>query len=361
MSPIHLGMVTARTSSGRGHAAFSGPDSEWDRLALSAHAPLFSRPGWVRPWSAMARRRLEIVVAGPTARPTALLPMVARGGGLGSAADWHVPVLEAIALDDGAMDELAEAVIDGRRRVTLDFCDPGGATATGFRRALVARGFTIRERVKMHSPFVDLGAGREAFGDGLGAKKLRELGRRRRRLEEEGRVTLAVDDGSTDLDRALTEGFAVEGSGWKAATGTAIRSRPRTERFYRDVAAWAAGEGMLRLAFLRVDGLAIAFDLALVAAGREWLLKTGYSPAWSRYSPGSLLRAAAIDRAFDDGLTAYEFAGGADRWKLEWTGRCRDIGVIDAFAPGAMGDLLRGGSRAARRLRCLAHMDMRRR
>ncbi|HEX9977762.1 MAG TPA: GNAT family N-acetyltransferase [Acidimicrobiia bacterium] len=351
-------MVTVASPSSQKPAALEFSDSEWDRLALLTAAPPFSRPGWIRPWSAMAGRRLKVVRVGSGEHPAGLIPMVARGGGLASAADWHVPMLEAIAVDDRAMASLAAAAIDGRRRVTIDFCDSGGRTAATFRRELATRGFSVRERCRMESPFVDLVAGHDSYAAGLGAKKLRELGRRRRRLGAEGRVSVGVSDGSTDLDRALSEGFAIEGSGWKGAAGTAIRSRRRTERFYREVANWASAEGMLCLSFLRIDGLAIAFDMAIAANGREWLLKTGYAPAWAKYAPGSLLRAAAIERAFEQGLVAYEFAGSADPWKLEWTSTCRQIVTIDGFAPGPAGGALQVGSRVARRLRVIGTKEV---
>lgn len=307
----------------------------------------------------MARGRLEIVHATRDGLPVAVIPMVRRRGGLVSAADWHVPMLEAAAVDDEAMDSLAHTVTSGRRRVTIDFCDSAGATATAFRRVFAERGYLARERSRMQSPFVDLSAGRSAYEEGLGARKVRELNRRRRRLAEEGRAAIEVSDGSNGLDEALSEGFAVEGSGWKEAAGTAIRSRRATERFYRRMADWASAAGMLRLAYLRVDRRAIAFDLSIVSAGREWLLKTGYSPAWSRFSPGSLLRSAAIDRAFDDRLEAYEFAGSADPWKLEWTSTCREIVRIDGFAPTLAGRALLFASRAARGVRLVANAGMR--
>ncbi|OFW67248.1 MAG: hypothetical protein A2Z12_05905 [Actinobacteria bacterium RBG_16_68_21] len=340
--------------------ALSEPDPAWDRLARRVGVPPFSRPGWVQAWTAMTRFAPDLVRVERDGELVGLLPTVRRGGGLATAADWHVPVLEAVALDATALRDLAEAAISGRFRVSLASCDSLGATAAAFRKAFAAHGFVVRERPQMHSPFIDLRAGRAAYEATLDSKRMRELARRRRRLQEEGAVTIGVDDGSTDLEAALTEGFAVEGSGWKGAAGTAIRSAPATEHFYRTVARWAAAEGLLRLSFLRVAGRAIGFDLALVSGGREWLLKTGYSPAWARFSPGSQLRAAAIDRAFDEGLTHYEFAGSADPWKLEWTGTKREIVLIDGFAPTIRGRACLVGSRLARRIRTVTSKTTRR-
>ena len=336
-------------------AASDRAESDWNGLVSLAGVPPFAHSGWVVPWSAMVGRRLEMMVVRREGRPVAALPMIRRGGGVASAADWHVPILEAAAVDADALDTLARTITAGRRRVIVDFCDAHGATAAAFRRVLTAEGFIVRERVRMCSPYIELAGdgARERFHGSLGGKKRRELRRRLRRLEEEGDVEITIEDGSADLSRLLDEGFAVEGSGWKGAAGTAIRSRPRVDRFYREVARWASGQGWLRLGFLRVDGRAIAFDLSIVAGNTEWLLKTGYSPAWARYAPGSLLRAAAIERAFAQGLASYEFAGSAEPWKLEWTNTCRDIVMIDGFAPTPAGRTLLIGARVARRIRTL--------
>ncbi|MFH1105336.1 MAG: GNAT family N-acetyltransferase [Actinomycetota bacterium] len=353
-------MVTAPPLAAGGGVAHPDPVPEWDLLARDVGAPPFSRPGWVQAWAAMAGRRLEVLQTRRNGALTGILPMVSQIGGLAVAADWHVPVFQAVAREDADLRELTAAAITGRRRLTMDFCDASAPTAAAFRSALAERGFTARERIRMRSPFIDLGAGRSAYEAGLGARKLRELGRRRRRLEEEGTVVIEVADGSAGLDASLDEGFAVEGSGWKGSAGTAIGSAPATDRFYRQAGHWAAEAGILRLSFLRVAGIAIAFDLSMAAHGTEWLLKTGYSPAWSRYSPGSLLRSAAIERAFDQGLVAYEFAGGAEPWKLEWTTTCRDIVRIEGFAPGAIGGAFSIGSRVGRRLRTLGRAAPRR-
>ena len=68
------------------------------------------------------------------------------------------------------------------------------------------------------SPFIDLGIGAESYLESMPSKKLRELRRRRRRLEEEGRVTIEVYDGAGNLDRLLTEGFAVEAASGDGGT-----------------------------------------------------------------------------------------------------------------------------------------------
>jgi CelD/BcsL family acetyltransferase involved in cellulose biosynthesis len=157
-----------------------------------------------------------------------------------------------------------------------------------------------------------------------------------RRLGEVGQVAFETRDGQTDLDSLLTEGFAIESSGWKGSRGTAIAARPETNRFYREIAAWAAGKGSLRLAFLRLDGRALAFELSIEENGVYYALKSGFDPAYRAFSPGKLLIHWTLERAFALGLDRYELAG-VESYKLAWANTSRDLTLFQAFAPSPAG------------------------
>ena len=117
-----------------------------------------------------------------------------------------------------------------------------------------------------------------------------DVRRQRRRLEEQGDLTLEARDGTHGLEGLLEEGFGVEGSGWMDAEGASIKAHPARRRFYTEVAQWAAERAWLRLAFLRLDERALAFDYCLEFNRTHYLLKTGYDRVYERFSPGKVLR-----------------------------------------------------------------------
>ncbi len=129
------------------------------------------------------------------------------------------------------------------------------------------------------------------------------------------------------------EGFPLESSGWKAESGTSILSSPETQAFYREVAAWAAGRGILRLAFLRVDGRPLAFQLGFEDGGAYYFMKGGYDPEQRQFAAQKLLVQAVLERAFASGLRSFEFLGEDEAWKLEWTDALRRLDLFHAFRP----------------------------
>jgi CelD/BcsL family acetyltransferase involved in cellulose biosynthesis len=90
--------------------------------------------------------------------------------------------------------------------------------------------------------------------------------------------------------------------------------------------------GLFCFASLRVNGRMVAFNLSLETADAHYLLKLGHDVELASASPGTLLTAAMIERAFSLGMKSYEFLGDADPYKLRWTQRCREFVQAQSFA-----------------------------
>jgi CelD/BcsL family acetyltransferase involved in cellulose biosynthesis len=255
-----------------------------------------------------------------------------------------MPVVE----DDAARLALLRALFEGRpRRVELAFVPAEAEVAEGMRGA--DGSYTVVDRVLMRSPFVNVEGDWDSYWSSL-SKNLRGTVRRcRNRLGDLGEVTIEVAERGENLGQLLAEGFAIEATGWKGKEKTAIASRPETRRFYEQVAGWAAEAGILRLAFLRIDGRAAAFSFNIEAGGSHYLLKLGHDAELSRAGPGTVLTAEMVKRCFTLGLASYEFLGHADRYKLRWTKECHDLVKAQAFARtpnGAVDRLIQTHGRA---------------
>jgi CelD/BcsL family acetyltransferase involved in cellulose biosynthesis len=312
---------------------------EWDELAGRTRAVPFVRPGWITAWwDVFGHGALQILTLRRAGRLAGVLPLCGDRGWLRSPTNDQTPQFGIVAEDAAAADELADAALDrAGRRLTLSLVDASGWDLAALRGGARARGYRVLARPVVRPPYLLVDGDWAAFEKHVAGRLLRDLRRRRRRLEDQGVLTFEVSDGATGLEDLLEDGFRVETSGWKAAQQTAIVSRPETRRFFTEVARWAAARGWLRLAFLRLDGRALAFQFGLEEGGAYYFLKGGYETEFHRFAPGKLLVHDMLERAFSSGLERFEFLGQPESWKLEWTEDTRVLLIVDAFASSLPG------------------------
>ncbi len=313
---------------------------EWDSLARRLNASPFVRPGWVLPWHAtFGTGHLELWAAFRDGCLVGVLPLQVRLRMLSSPTNWHTPHFDVLSEDEAVARELVTAAMKQMRsQIDLAFLDEGTARMVVSTAEEV--GCSSHSRLLVSSPFLSLDGSSHDYYAGLSRSLTRDLRRGQRKLAELGTVsTQVVRDYDTS---AFDELLRVEGSGWKARRGTALASDPRVERFYRDIARWASAEGWLRLSLLSVEGRAVAADFAIAAGGRLYGLKTGYDEEFRRHSPGKLLTATLVARAFDDAdLESYEFLGDNPSWKMAWAPQARPRVRVQAFTRGVQGRVLR--------------------
>jgi CelD/BcsL family acetyltransferase involved in cellulose biosynthesis len=287
---------------------------------------------------AFGRGNVEIFVLRLGGRLVGLLPLCRRRGALLSPTNWHTPGFGLLAEPNALPGFVRQILLNsgGAHRISLAFLDPNKADLGRWRATAEAQRFRVLTRTLARSAYVEIGPDWDLYESALSRNLRGDLRRSLRRLREAGNVSFEVVDGGARIERLLTEGFTVESSGWKGARGTAILSRPETEEFYRAVGAWAAQKGWLRLAFLRLDGRAVAFEFAIEEGGVYYALKSGFDPAYRAFSPGKLLIHLTLKHAFSLGLANYDMAG-VEEYKLAWTNKVRELMLFQAFAASPAG------------------------
>jgi CelD/BcsL family acetyltransferase involved in cellulose biosynthesis len=294
----------------------------WDTLADRLGVPPFLRPGWVLAWSrAFADGELSAVTAMREQRLVGLLPFIERRGVLTAPTNWHTPIFGFLATDQTVRTALAISFISRARvRADLSFLERDDPSLAECQIVAERLRRPVALRAVMRSPYVALaGANWETYRASLARKVRKDIERRGRRLGEEGSVSFDFGNGQADLKRLLKEGFELEGAGWKQERGSGITSDPKTHLFYTEIARWARARDWLRLAFLRLDGKPIAFDLCLESGGVTYVLKGGFDPEFRRFAPGMLLTYESLRRGFEEGHSSYELLGSDDPYKLVWT------------------------------------------
>ena len=297
----------------------------WMRLEDQAALPTQSY-AFVRALtqSLLARARVEVFVARGGAGVDGVMPLCRDAGYF---ARWRMPGArevyepgDALVADAQAAGRLAEGLARQGRALELDRVPAGSALIPAMTRAMRGRGL-VSVRPAVPCPTIALDAGWETPEARFNAGRRSDFRRAARRAAALGRVSYAMvapDEGA--FEALFDEALAVEIASWKREVGTAIASDPAKEAFFRSYFRQAAARGMLRMAFLRIDGRAAAMQIAVESGGRYWLFKIGYDEAFAACSPGTLLMLHAIGYAARKGLAAFELLGGVEPWIAQlWT------------------------------------------
>lgn len=295
-------------------ARFMEIRTSWQALAWGAETPFCDHDWYACWWRAFGGgSELEICIVWDGERLVAAAPLHRRGG-LAALANDHTPVFRLLADDAQSLGMLVDAIVDRRPPWLKFFAVPVGGRCLS--EAVDARHGRIAYLEPTHrSPIVDTTGDLESW-QATRTGDMRDLWRRRRKLMREHDVEFRfVEQHGLEFDSQLDLAFDIEASGWKGQKGTAIRSSPGTERFYRELAHVYQIGGELRLAWLMIDGEAAAFSLCLERHNRLFLVKTGYRESVRSLGPGLILNLLVTERCFETEVAAYELLGADDPWK----------------------------------------------
>jgi CelD/BcsL family acetyltransferase involved in cellulose biosynthesis len=92
----------------------------------------------------------------------------------------------------------------------------------------------------------------------------------------------------------------------------------REQRFHHDWGRQAIRKGWLWLSILKLDGEPIGAIYAMRFGDSCYYYQAGFDPSKGSISPGTLLVAATIKRAIDEGLEHFDFLRGDEPYKRRW-------------------------------------------
>jgi hypothetical protein len=206
----------------------------------------------------------------------------------------------------------------------------------------IERRLLLGEWPSTESPFIPVRQSWDVYFKSLKKGHRANIRKSLQHLEETAAVGLDVVAGADRLDADIEEALNLEAVAWKDEGGTAIRSRPDTTAFYRQILRTAAERGWLRIYFLTLGGKRIAVRMALLFRNKVYMLKSGYDPQYAPYSPGHLLCHKILDEAWRLRFEELDFLGNAERWKLNWAKDLRRHSWLFAFPKRAKPRLLHG-------------------
>ena len=222
------------------------------------------------------------------------------------------------------LQELASMLAAQSLPVFLERVPIDSPTLPALRRAYAGRGM-VRVRPAMPTPVIELDARWQDFDACFNAGRRSDFRRVERRAQSWGEVRYEIHSPTSAAELAvlMDEAYSVETRSWKEGAGTSLTADAWHGDFFRRFTRDALPTGMLRIAFLRIGGQAVAMQIAAEWRRRFWLLKISHDQAFSRCSPGQLLMLHTLRHAALSGLLSYEFMGVMDGWTALWTRETR--------------------------------------
>ncbi len=322
---------------------------EWTELLAAAQAPSpFLSWEWLYTWWRHFGRRRPVLVleardgggrlAGLTALSGGRGPGGRRrrrflGNGVGGADGLDLLVRADAA--DAARVMLCEGIA-GRLQawdgLDLEDLPCGSSTVRVLARTLGVAGarFSVERRFTCPA-FAVVGS----FSEHLRRIRRREtFARRKRWLERQPGYAVEVATTPREAGPAMEDFLRLHRLRWEGRGGSYGIPPGITEDFHRDLAPLLAARGWLRLYRLRVGGQSIAAVYGL-EMGRTFLFyQSGFDPAWSARSPGTVLVGETVKDAYARGLADYDFLRGTEPYKLDWAQDRRDTCAVRMRPPG---------------------------
>ena len=206
-----------------------------------------------------------------------------------------------------------------------------------FSAALVRQGIQPVVRPRFFVERLQLATDWQTFLAGRSRGLRRQIRRVRGRAEAAGTLRLQVLAGlsTAAVAKWLRIGLEIEDRGWKGRAASSVLKSPGMFDFYLEQARRAALWGQLRLVFLELDGVPIAFEYGWLSKGIYFSPKVAYDEAYAQLSPGQLLRAELVERFHADrSCESIDYLGPSSRATADWsTERYPVARVLDSDHP----------------------------
>jgi CelD/BcsL family acetyltransferase involved in cellulose biosynthesis len=315
----------------------------WQRLEASASLPMQSHAfASALSSTLLAETDVEIFFIREQDDIAALLALARGPGPFGR---WTVigahevcEPYDALCLDSQAARRLAEAIARDGRAIEVDRIPARSPLIEAMREAIRGKGW-ISVRPAIPTPTIALDSSWRDPAARFNSGRRSDFRRAARRASEFGEVAFEMlAPGPAEFDALFDEAVAVEARSWKQEAGTAISADRAKESCFRLFFRSASERGDFRIAFMRIDGRAVAMQMALEWRGRYWLFKIGFDEEYERCSPGTLLMLHTLGWAAQRELGAYELLGNVEPWIAQfWTREAHDCVCLRVYPINARG------------------------
>lgn len=298
----------------------------WSELQETMHASPMARTEWCQAFiESFARNHSQRVLLASCYSKGSLqaaVPFYRKGIlGLGflelaSSGELYEPT-DLLYRDTQSLGYILDGVLATFKLPIVLERQPGNSDTLEFITHRLKNAYKVRRRSRPASPSVALGSDPDQV---LNSGRRSDLRRMLKRAEKRGEVRFeVVSPTERDLPGLMETAYRIEAAGWKGDNGSALLQDAAAKVFFDRYAVLATHAGIFRMAFMYVDGQAIATQIMIECGSSLWLLKIGFDEAYAECSPGNLLMMEVIRYACRQHLKSCEFLGVAANWTRMWT------------------------------------------
>ncbi len=172
-----------------------------------------------------------------------------------------------------------------------------------------------------------LEGGYEGYMQRRSSKFRSNMRRARRKADEAGLTYEYLAPTSDEIEAVFDRILAVERKSWKAENNSGIATGPM-RKFYGEMVPMLAGDGLLRVAFIRRDDRDIAYCFGGLFETLYRGLQLSYDDDCREYSAGNLAQLAMLEGLSEEGIETYDMGQAMD-YKSRWAdGKRESLALI---------------------------------
>jgi CelD/BcsL family acetyltransferase involved in cellulose biosynthesis len=310
---------------------------EWnDLLARSACDSVFLRWEWIYTWWTIFQqhKQLFIVVARHNGRLCGLAPFyIAREGPLAlrtlrycsdELSPDYMDIVADKTMEAEVMQALVNAIIEHEREWDVIALDNQRAESLLVKEPTLFKNYFRTACLSQRCPYIQIDGTFETYFRDRPLLQPFSLERKWRRLSTDKNLVHTIVQDETGVSKGLNDLFYLH---QKRAHLRGVQSNilhPKVRQFHRELGVLFLKEGILNLQLLYDGFTPVSAFYAFNYRNKTLLYQSGFDPAWSSWSVGTLLLYFAVRGTFDDTNREFDFLKGTESYKSYWTDTVRD-------------------------------------
>jgi len=185
----------------------------------------------------------------------------------------------------------------------------------------------------MSTPMIDLTGDWDHYMSTRSRSHRKDMRRKVKRIEKEPNVELVTGTPQDCADPMLDEVFRISAKSWKKQEGADLQSDVVARNFVHELVQRLGPAGEVKIWLLKIDGVAIAYELHIARGGTLYPIRADYDMDYSCLSPGQILLQMVLKSLFEDPYARlYDSCADDYAYLKSWAHYSTDFYTVDMFS-----------------------------